>query len=158
MLGVDFQLTKIGIAFFTPLGTLVDCYAGSAWPERFSAAELAGRRKKTCTINEWDSQYQCHSKPVTEVCMGPERIIPCYVQPPLRHANNAVAMFLGSTQNVGTVSCWGCSLGKIKSGAILSPTRNQRAFVLNITVIGWVVAGSILLAWRVQQVLIMRAL
>ncbi|MEC4240258.1 hypothetical protein [Pseudomonas sp. DSV-1] len=78
--------------------------------------------------------------------------------PPLRHANNAVAMFLGSTQNVGTVSCWGCSLGKIKSDAILSPTRNQRAFVLNITVIGWVVAGSILLAWRVQQVLITRAL
>lgn len=64
--------------------------------------------------------------------MGSERIIPCYVQPTLRHANNAVAMFLVSTQIVGTVSCWDCSLGKIKSDAILSPTRNQRAFVLNI--------------------------
>ena len=129
-LGVDYQLTKTGIAFFTPPQTLVDCYAGSAWPERFNAAELADRRKKTRTINEWDSQYQLHSKPVTEVRLDPERIIPYDVQPTLRHANNAVAMFLGSTQIVGAVAYWDCSLGKIKSDAsaftlLLTDARGQ---------------------------------
>ncbi|MFW8695533.1 hypothetical protein, partial [Mesorhizobium japonicum] len=81
VLGKDYQQTKTGIAFFTPPGTLVDCYAGSAWPERFDMATLETRRRETRTINEWDSQYQLHSKPVTEVRLDPSRIIPYDVQP-----------------------------------------------------------------------------
>jgi hypothetical protein len=128
--GKDYQLTKTGIAFFTPPGTLVDCYAGSAWPERFDTDELATRRKKTKTINEWDSQYQLHSKPVTEVRLDPARIIPYDVQPTMRYANNAAAMYLGSTQIVGAVAYWDCSLGKIKSDAsafslLLTDARGQ---------------------------------
>lgn len=115
--GKDYQLTKTGIAFFTPPGTLVDCYAGCAWPERFDAAELEQRRKKTRTINEWDSQYQLHSKPVTEVRLDPAKIIPYDLQPAIRSANNAVSMWLGSTQIVGAVAYWDCSLGKVKSDA-----------------------------------------
>ncbi|WP_286975753.1 phage terminase large subunit [Pseudomonas sp.] len=117
VLGQDYQLTKTGIAFFTPPGTLVDCYAGSAWPERFNSEELANRRKKTRTINEWDSQYQLHSKPITEVRLDPARIIPYDLQPAMRTANNAAAMWLGSTQIVGAVAYWDCSLGKVKSDA-----------------------------------------
>lgn len=129
-LGKDYQLTKTGIAFFTPPGTLVDCYAGSAWPDRFNADELANRRFKTKTINEWDSQYQLHSKPVTEVRLDPARIIPYDVQPVMRYANNAAAMYLGSTQIVGAVAYWDCSLGKIKSDAsafslLLTDARGQ---------------------------------
>jgi len=129
-LGKDYQLTKTGIAFFTPPGTLVDCYAGSAWPDRFNADELANRRFKTKTINEWDSQYQLHSKPVTEVRLDPARIIPYDVQPTMRYANGAAAMFLGSTQIVGAVAYWDCSLGKIKSDAsafslLLTDARGQ---------------------------------
>ncbi|MDU9039992.1 phage terminase large subunit [Pseudomonas corrugata] len=128
--GKDYQLTKTGIAFFTPPGTLVDCYAGSAWPERFDMLELEKRRKKTRTINEWDSQYQLHSKPVTEVRLDPARIIPYDVQPTMRYANNAAAMYLGSTQIVGAVAYWDCSLGKIKSDAsafslLLTDARGQ---------------------------------
>jgi hypothetical protein len=130
VLGKDYQLTKTGIAFFTPPGTLVDCYAGSAWPDRFDAAELGDRRRKTRTINEWDSQYQLHSKPVTEVRLNPERIIPYDVQPVMRYANDAAAMYLGATQIVGAVAYWDCSLGKIKSDAsafslLLTDARGQ---------------------------------
>ncbi|NWA03714.1 phage terminase large subunit [Pseudomonas gingeri] len=129
-LGKDYQLTKTGIAFFTPPGTLVDCYSGSAWPERFDMDELAQRRRKTKTINEWDSQYQLHSKPVTEVRLDPNRIIPYDVQPTMRYANGAAAMFLGSTQIVGAIAYWDCSLGKIKSDAsafslLLTDARGQ---------------------------------
>lgn len=130
VLGKDYQLTKTGIAFFAPPGTLVDCYAGSAWPERFDLKELEKRRKKTRTINEWDSQYQLHSKPVTEVRLDPARIIPYDLQPVIRSANNAVSMWLGSTQIVGAVAYWDCSLGKIKSDAsaltlLLTDQRGQ---------------------------------
>jgi len=130
VLGKDYQVTKSGIAFFTPPGTLVDCYAGSAWPERFDLKELEKRRKKTRTINEWDSQYQLHSKPVTEVRLDPSKLIPYDLQPVIRSANNAVSMWLGSTQIVGAVAYWDCSLGKIKSDAsalslILTDARGQ---------------------------------
>jgi hypothetical protein len=141
VLGTDYQLTKTGIAFFTPPGTLVDCYAGSAWPERFDAQELADRRRKTRTINEWDSQYQLHSKPVTEVRLDPARLIPYAVQPTMRHANSAVGMYLGSTQIVGAVAYWDCSLGKIKSDAsafslILTDARGQLYWHLATGLIG----------------------
>ncbi|MNJ26951.1 hypothetical protein D3C77_214440 [compost metagenome] len=130
VLGKDYQLTKTGIAFFEPPGTLVDCYAGSAWPERFDLKELQKRRRKTRTINEWDSQYQLHSKPVTEVRLDPARIIPYDLQPQIRRANESAAMFLGSTQIVGAVAYWDCSLGKVKSDAsafslILTDGRGQ---------------------------------
>ncbi|WP_137972008.1 phage terminase large subunit [Pseudomonas sp. F(2018)] len=115
--GRDYILTKHGIAFSEPPGTLVDCYAGSAWPDRFDAAELERRRRETRTINEWDSQYQLHSKPVTEVRLDPAKIIPYDVQPVVRQANGQVGLFLGSTQIVGAVAYWDCSLGKVKSDA-----------------------------------------
>lgn len=130
VVGKDYQLTKTGIAFFTPPGTLVDCYAGSAWPERFDMATLETRRRETRTINEWDSQYQLHSKPVTEVRLDPERIIPYAADPEIRYANGACAMYLGSTQIVGAAAYWDCSLGKVKSDAsafslILTDARGQ---------------------------------
>lgn len=139
--GQDYQLTKTGIAFFTPPGTLIDCYAGIAWVDRFDLKELEKRRKKTRTINEWDSQYQLHSKPVTEVRLNPERIIPYDVQPTMRYANNTAAMYLGSTQIVGAVAYWDCSLGKLKSDAsafslLLTDARGQLYWHLAIGLTG----------------------
>ncbi|WP_337153528.1 phage terminase large subunit [Pseudomonas protegens] len=85
--GKDYRLVEGGIEFFEPPGTLVDCYAGSAWPKRFDMAELERRRRETRTINEWDSQYQLHSKPVTEVRLEPARMIPNDLAPEIRRAN-----------------------------------------------------------------------
>lgn len=115
--GDDYLIINGGIRFSEAPGVLVDCYAGSAWPDRFDAAELLKRRRQTRTINEWDSQYQLHSKPVTEVRLYPEKLIPYDAEPVIRSANNAVSMWLGSTQIVGAVAYWDCSLGKVKSDA-----------------------------------------
>lgn len=128
--GKDYLLTRKGIAFSAAPGTLVDCYAGCAWPERFDHAELERRRRKTRTINEWDSQYQLHSKPVTEVRLDPARIIPYDVEPIVRRANGACSMWLGETQIVGAVAYWDCSLGKVQSDAsalslVLTDQRGQ---------------------------------
>lgn len=141
VLGTDYQITKTGIAFMDPPGTLIDCYAGSAWPERFDMQELQKRRRKTRTINEWDSQYQLHSKPVTEVRLDPARIIPYDVHPTIRYANNSAAMFLGATQIVGAIAYWDCSLGKIKSDAsafslILTDARGQLYWHLAVGLTG----------------------
>lgn len=128
--GVDYSLSNTGIAFSSPPGCLIDCYGKPAWPGRFSSDELEKRRKETRTINAWDSQYQLHSKPVTEVRLDPNRIIPYDLSPVLRYANGACSMFLGATQIVGASAYWDVSLGKIKSDAsafslVLTDARGQ---------------------------------
>jgi hypothetical protein len=115
--GKDYKRTAVGIVFNAPPGGLVDCYAGCAWPERFDRAELTKRRRETRTINEWDSQYQLHSKPISEVRLDPERMIPYEVAPTIREANGGFEMLLGSTRIIGASAYWDCSLGKVKSDA-----------------------------------------
>lgn len=128
--GKDYCLSGGSIEFSEAPGTLIDCYAGSAWPKRFDMQELERRRRETRTINEWDSQYQLHSKPVTEVRLDPARMIPYDLEPEIRRANNAAAMYLGPIQIVGAAAYWDCSLGKLKSDAsafslILTDDRGQ---------------------------------
>lgn len=128
--GKDFRHIEGGIEFFEAPCTLIDCYAGSAWPKRFDMETLEQRRRETRTINEWDSQYQLHSKPVTEVRLDPARMIPYDIEPEIRYANGECAMWLGTTQIVGAAAYWDCSLGKVKSDAsafslILTDARGQ---------------------------------
>ena len=128
--GSDYRLTNGGIEFSEAPNKLIDCYSGCAWPERFDHEELQKRRRDTRTINEWDSQYQLHSKPVGEVRLDPDRMIPYEVEPQIRTANGQISMWLGNTQIVGAVAYWDCSLGKITSDAsafslILTDERGQ---------------------------------
>lgn len=128
--GVDYRLTDTGLEFGSSPRTLVDFYAGCAWPERFDRDELLKRRRETRIINEWDSQYQLHSKPVSEIRLDPARIIPYDCEPVIRFANGEVGMWLGSTRIVGATAYWDCSLGKIKSDAsafslLLTDARGQ---------------------------------
>lgn len=113
--GTDYRLTSTGIEFMQPPHGLIDCYAGCAWPERFTIGELQNRRRETRTINEWDSQYQLHSKPVTEVRLDPARMVPYAVEPIIRHANNAASMWLGQARIVGMSMRWDPSSGKLHS-------------------------------------------
>lgn len=115
--GNDYKMAGTDIILANPGGDLIDCYAGAAWPERFDHAEMVKRRRETRTINEWDSQYQLHSKPVTQVRLDPDRITAYDVQPRLIHANGSVAMFLGNVQIVGAAARWDPSGGKIHSDA-----------------------------------------
>lgn len=128
--GSDYRLTDGAIEFSEALNVLIDCYSGCAWPERFNREELANRRRDTRTINEWDSQYQLHSKPVGEVRLDPDRMIPYEVEPEIKTANGQISMWLGNIQIVGAVAYWDCSLGKITSDAsafslILTDDRGQ---------------------------------
>lgn len=113
--GRDFERTGRTIVFKKPPGALIDFYAGSAWPERFDAAEMLKRRRKTRTINEWDSQYQLHSKPVTNTRLDPDRITPYDVEPVLRTANGETIMTLGGVQIASATCRWDPASGKLNS-------------------------------------------
>lgn len=96
-------------------GTLIDCYAGASWPKRFTRAELLTRRRETRTINEWDSQYQLHSKPVSQIRLDPARIIPYAVDPVIKHANRTPSMWLGKVKIAGMACRWDPASGKLNS-------------------------------------------
>lgn len=113
--GEDYRLTKTGIRFAVPPLTLIDCYAGNAWPERFTSKEMQARRRRTRTINEWDSQYQLHSKPISEVRLDPARIIPYEVEPVIRHVNRVASMWLGKVKIAGMAMRWDPSGAKLRS-------------------------------------------
>lgn len=111
--GVDYNVEGCVVTFReVPVG-LVDFYGGSSWPERFTRSELEVRRKKCRTVNEWDSQYQLHSKPVGEVRLDPERIKPYAVHPHVEQANRNVRMMLGQVQIVSARAYWDCAVGKV---------------------------------------------
>ena len=115
--GVDYQAEGAVLVLASPGGDLVDCYAGAAWPERFGRDELQKRRRETRTLNEWDSQYQLQSKPVTQVRLDPARAIPYEVVPQVRRANGGATMWLGRQQIVGAACRWDPSSGKLRSDA-----------------------------------------
>jgi hypothetical protein len=113
--GVDYRVEGTCIVLKTALGGLLDCYAGSAWPERFDLAEMEARRKKCKTINEWDSQYQLHSRPIHEVRLDPDKIKAYDVEPTFRRANGEAVMLLGRVRIVGASCKWDPSSGKLRS-------------------------------------------
>lgn len=113
--GSDYTLTGTTVRFAQPPAGLVDFYAGSAWPERFTLAEMQKRRRETKTVNEWDSQYQLHSKPVSEVRLDPARITPYDVEPVIRRANRTPSMWLGNVRIAGMSARWDPSSAKLDS-------------------------------------------
>lgn len=115
--GEDFIVDGQEIVFATPPGRLLDIYAHCAWPERFTRDDVERRRKKTRTINYWDSQYMLEAKPINESRLDPETIKAYDVQPKIVHANRQVRMQLGKTHIVSGRAYWDPSLGKKKSDA-----------------------------------------
>lgn len=105
------------IEFDNDYNGIIDCYAGVSWPERFTPQDVLSRRRETRTINAWDSQYQLHSKPVTESRLDPNRMRLYDVEPTIIDANGEVTMMLGNTRIVGASALWDPSLGKLKSDA-----------------------------------------
>lgn len=94
---------------------LIDCYSGALWPERFTPNEMAERRKECNTLGEWDSQYQLHAKPVSEVRLNPDRLIAYDCEPVFKRANGVLTMWLGSVQIASASLRWDPSSGKTKS-------------------------------------------
>lgn len=113
--GVDFTLRGDRFELLASVPAPLDFYSGSAWPERFTEEEMIARRKKCKTINEWDSQYQLHSRPLHEIRLDPENI-PAYDIEPRFHVGNKVrTMWLGAVQVVGCSLRWDPSSGKTHS-------------------------------------------
>jgi len=94
---------------------LIDVYSEALWPERFTPKVMEERRRECRTINEWDSQYQLHAKPVGNVRLDPDKMIPYDCEPILRRANGKYIMMLGERQIVGITLRWDPSSGKLKS-------------------------------------------
>ena len=94
---------------------LIDLYGESLWPERFTNVEMDKRRKECRTLNEWDSQYQMHAKPMGNVRLDPDKMIAYDCEPVLRRANGKYIMMLGDRQIVGVTLRWDPSSGKTKS-------------------------------------------
>lgn len=111
----DYRLTPDGIAFNQAPGVVLDFYAGCAWPDRFTREDLLRRRKETRTLNEWDSQYQLHSKPIGQVRLDPDRMIPYDCEARIEVANRAVRMWLGKVQIVSASLQMDPSSGKVRS-------------------------------------------
>ncbi|KVC52312.1 phage terminase large subunit [Burkholderia stagnalis] len=115
--GRDYRYSRGKTTFTTAPDALVDCYVGCAWPERFDRAELLKRRQRTRTINEWDSQYQLHSKPIHDSRLDPEHIKAYDVHPRVESANRGIRMMLGNVQIVSGRAYWDPSKGKIGGDA-----------------------------------------
>lgn len=116
--GKDYQVIKIGQAYkitFDESHYLIDCYSEALWPERFTPTEMQLRRRECRQINEWDSQYQLHAKPIADVRLDPDKMIVYDCEPELRRANGEYYMMLGKRQIVGMTARWDPSSGKLKS-------------------------------------------
>lgn len=113
--GRDYRVAGNVVEFPRPPGGLVDFYADCAWPERFTRDDLQKRRRRTKTINYFDSQYQLHSRPVHEIRLNPA-MIPLYdVEPRFERANKQLQCWLGKTRIVGASLRWDPASGKLRS-------------------------------------------
>lgn len=115
--GRDFVIEGDEIVFTKPPNKVIDICTGNAWPERFDRKDIAVRRRKTRTLNSWDSQYQLHAKPVTETRLDPDRMHMYDVEPRFEHANGTIRVTLGKVRLEGFSGRWDVSLGKLKSDA-----------------------------------------
>jgi len=114
--GKDYLLRGSSLTLSAP-AALLDCYAGSAWPERFGSKEMLSRRRKCKTVNEWDSQYQLHSRPLHEMRLDPARLRRYSAEPVVRVANGELGMWRGDARIVAAAARWDPSSGKVTSDA-----------------------------------------
>ncbi|WP_109104851.1 phage terminase large subunit [Acinetobacter baumannii] len=94
---------------------VIDFYSKGIWEERFTPAEMEIRREECKTLNEWDSQYQMHAKPIGDVRLDPDKIIAYNCEPVLKRANRTTMFMIGERQIVGATFRWDPSSGKLKS-------------------------------------------
>lgn len=113
--GRDYLVEKNEIVFANPPNEVLDIYAHCAWPERFTREDVIKRRKKTRTLNYWDSQYMLEAKPISEIRLDPDRIQRYEVEPTFHTANRILTMWLGKLQIVGCSMRWDPSSGKVDS-------------------------------------------
>lgn len=115
--GRDFEYRQGAIHFKKSPAGVVDIYAGNNWPERFDRAEIQFRRKECKTLNEWDSQYQLHAKPIHDIRLDPDKLIGYSVEPKIEYVNREVVLRLGDVRIVAATTWWDVAIGKIRGDA-----------------------------------------
>lgn len=113
--GDDYQVEGDHIVFHRPPRATLDICGNCSWPKRFDRAEIHERRRKTLTLNAWDSQYQLEAKPLKESKLDPAKLRAYDDMPTVVRANGGVRMMLGKAQIVSGRAVWDPSLGKIHS-------------------------------------------
>jgi hypothetical protein len=113
--GIDYRVEGGEVVFTAPPNAVLDLYAHCAWPERFTREDVIKRRKKTRTLNYWDSQYMLEAKPITETRLDPAKIIPYAVEPVIKYANKTATMWLGAVRIAGMSVRWDPSSAKLGS-------------------------------------------
>jgi len=113
--GNDYRVEGREIVFSRPPGTIIDIYAHCAWPERFTRDDIEKRRKKTRTLNYWDSQYMLEAKPLTECRLDPEKLLAYDAEPIVAMANREMRMMLGAARIVSARAYWDCATGKVNA-------------------------------------------
>ena len=115
--GTDYKVFDRSVRISKPLVGVLDVYAGNIWPERFDRIDVARRRKECRTLNEWDSQYQLHARPIHEIRLDPDRIIGYELEPEITYINRECVMRLGQARIVAASTWWDVALGKMKADA-----------------------------------------
>jgi hypothetical protein len=115
--GTDYRVEGQEVVFAKPPGVVLDIYAHCAWPERFTREDIIKRRKKTRTLNYWDSQYMLEAKPINECRLDPVKIKAYALDPVIETANRQIRMMLGKVQIVSGRAYWDPSLGKVGGDA-----------------------------------------
>lgn len=116
--GEHYSCKKLNNAWeitFLESNYIVDFYSKGLWEERFTPEEMEFRREECKTLNEWDSQYQMHAKPIGDVRLDPDKIEAYDCEPVLRRANGQYVLMLGEIRIVGASLKWDPSSGKLKS-------------------------------------------
>ncbi len=113
--GRDYEIDDGAVVFAAPPGVVLDICTGCAWPERFTRNEIELRRRKTRTLNAWDSQYLLEAKPLADVRLDPARIPLYEVEPRFTRANKVPQCWLGKVRIVGATLHWDPASGKLRS-------------------------------------------
>lgn len=135
--GFDYRIDGGEVVFARPPAVTIDIASMCAWPERFNRAEIAQRRKETRTFNAWDSQYQLEAKPLHEIRLEREKMIPYADELELIKRNRIPVLMLGQTQIVGMAARWDPAGGKVRSDvsafAIVLQDAVGRRYVHRVT-------------------------
>ena len=159
--GEHYRIEDNEILFAEPPVATVDIYYGNAWPERFTPEDLLRRRKRCKTFNYWDSQYQLHSRPVSDIRLNPDKM-PLYdCEPMIGLANRKVVMYLGNAQIAGITAVWDVASGKLTSdksvlGILLQDVHGVRYWHRSQQLIGDLVTyagdGKTIIGGQVWQI------
>ena len=164
----DYSVTEINGLFHVNVfeeHNLVDFYSRGIWEDRFTPKEMQKRRVKCETLNEWDSQYQMHDKPLTNSRLNPDYLRRYDDEPILRTSNGETRLYIGENRIVSMSCHMDPSSGKkkrdVSSVALIFQDDAGRIYwhrsvpltgaIINVDGRGELIAGG--QAWQVSDLI-----